>query len=61
MSKWKIIVSTSTVIEAQTPDGARREFEACRENCSQSVSIEEDLLLNAEIVATVAEEEPEMP
>ena len=61
MTKWKIIVSTSVVIESETPDGARREFEARRENCERSMSIEEDLLLNAEIVATTVYESPEMP
>jgi len=54
MNQYKIIVASSVVVEASTPDEARREFEATQEvakDAELGEGIVMDLLLNSEIVA----------
>lgn len=58
-TKWRVPIESYVIIEAETPDEARREVEALQEkggySCNQNIKL--DLLLNAEI-GTVTEEEP---
>ena len=59
--KWRVPVESYVIIEAETPDEARREVEARREGMQDDdkyliSAIEYDLLLNATIGTVVADD-----
>ena len=56
MTKYRIEVSSSVVIEADSPAEAERELYARKESIEKSETVEEDLLLNAKIERLAIEE-----
>ena len=50
MKKYHLAIATTLTIEAESPEDARREFEAEQEKVGHSDCMSEDLLLNADII-----------